>query len=225
MSKPELIAVFDLETTGVDVYEDRIVTAFIGLMTPEGELIEKYSYLVNPGVEIPQGATDVHGITNELVQAEGRFPNLAVTEITTILKQYQREGIPIAGYNLAYDFTLLKYEALRYELEPFIPTLVIDGFVLDKALDKYRKGKRTLSVTSAHYGIDIGDNAHNAEADCIAAGKLAYILLEKLKLPVGEVHHRTVQWAHEQAESLQAYFRRLDPDAVVDGTWPIRKDA
>ena len=92
-------------------------------------------------------------------------------------------------------------------------------------LDKYRKGKRTLTVTSAHYGIQIGENAHDAEADCVAAGKLAFKLLGGAALgglTLTYIHERQIVYAAEQAAGLQAYFRKKDPSVTIDGAWPIR---
>lgn len=55
---------FDTETTGVDVTTDRIVTAALVFREP-GQEDKVMSWIINPGIEIPQGSIDVHGITNE----------------------------------------------------------------------------------------------------------------------------------------------------------------
>ena len=60
---------FDLETTGVDVTTDRIVTAHVGLLGPDGVALRSQSWLADPGVEIPEGATAVHGITTAHARA------------------------------------------------------------------------------------------------------------------------------------------------------------
>lgn len=219
--KLDKIVVFDLETSGVDVYEDRIVTAFVGLMDSDGNLHEKSSFLINPGVEIPQGAIDVHGITNEKVQADGLDALAGVTALVAVLNAYDRLGYPIAGFNLAFDLTMLYYEAERYNIDFNVPRVVLDGFIWDKANDKYRKGKRTLTAVCQVYGIET-PNAHDAEADCVAAGKLTYAMLDELKMSPAELHQASIGWAKEQGESLQAYFRRTDPNAVVDSRWPLR---
>lgn len=62
---PPALAVFDLETTGVDVTSARIVTAFVGVLSVDGTLISSRSWLADPGVEIPAGAAAIHGITTE----------------------------------------------------------------------------------------------------------------------------------------------------------------
>jgi len=216
------IAVFDIESSGVDVYEDRIVSAFLGIMHKDGTLTDKVSWLINPGVEISQGAIDIHGITNERVKKEGQDAAEGVASIVAAINHFQSYGIPIAGFNLAYDLSLLHYEALRHGFTLDTPKLVIDGYVIDKAIDPYRKGKRTLTAQAAHYGIEV-INAHDAEADCIVAGQLIFKLLDKVGSHTPErLHGAQVMWRKEQCASLESYFKRTDPNAVVDGQWPIR---
>lgn len=220
-----LLAVFDVESSGVDVENDRIVSAFIGLMNKSGEWVEKNSWLVNPGIEIPQGAIDVHGITNERVKAEGAEPRAAISEMIAVLNEYHSKFIPVSAYNASFDYSMLKYEALRYGLKPFEPIVVVDAFIIDRAVDKWRKGKRTLTVTSKHYGIDIGENAHDAEADCVAAGKLGFRLLQHKFVAdkqMVELHAWQVRAAASQAASFQEHLRKSNPDAIVNGVWPVR---
>ena len=218
------MAVFDTETTGIDVFGDRIVTAFLGLMSPTGEWIEKKSWIINPGIEISQGAIDVHGITNERAVAEGMDAKDGIFSILQAIDIYDRKGIPVAAYNAAFDFTILKSEAERYGWDFRAPRFILDGYVIDKKLDPYRKGKRQLAVTAAHYGFEM-TNAHDAEADCLAAGILTYRLLSHQWIfdqELSYIHNKTIEHAKDQAASLQAYFRKKDPSAIVDGTWPIR---
>ena len=57
------VGVFDLETTGIDVEKDRVVTAHVGLLDADGREIAARDWLSDPGVPIPEGATAVHGVT------------------------------------------------------------------------------------------------------------------------------------------------------------------
>ena len=57
---------FDLETTGVDPYNDRIVQIGLIQLLPDGKKIEK-EWLINPGISIPRGASEIHGITDDMV--------------------------------------------------------------------------------------------------------------------------------------------------------------
>lgn len=224
-----VVGVFDLETTGVDVETDRVVSAHVGLLDATGTVIQSRDWVADPGVEIPAGATAVHGITTEHARAVGRPIREVVAEITAALRALFAAGIPVVAYNAPYDFSLLKYEAIRHGVEPIErPSPVIDPLVVDKTFDRYRKGKRTLDVVAAHYAVAL-DAAHEASADAIAAGRVAQAIAQRFAevLPptVQELHTQQIGWARAQAASLSEYFvriGRLDPDDELDGSWPIR---
>jgi DNA polymerase-3 subunit epsilon len=221
------VGVFDLETTGVDVTADRIVSAHVGVLDHGGHVTHARTWLADPGIPIPEGATAVHGITTDRARAEGRLAAEVVAEVVAELRVLFDAGIPVVAYNAPYDFSLLKHEALRHGIRPIAePSPVIDPLVLDKAYDRYRKGKRTLEVVAAHYAVAL-DGAHDASADAIAAGRLAQVLADRFALPhsVHELHTQQIGWARSQAESLTEYFiriGRLDADDALDGSWPIR---
>ena len=69
--------VFDTETTGVDVNNDRIVEISILKINNNLEIVDELYFLLNPQVDIPQGASDVHGITNEQVKNSPIFKDVA----------------------------------------------------------------------------------------------------------------------------------------------------
>lgn len=224
-----VIGVFDLETTGVDVAADRIVTAHVGVLDAGGAVIRAHDWLADPGVEIPAGASAIHGITTDRARAEGRPAADVVREVVDALSGLLDAGIPVVAYNAPYDFSLLKHEAVRHGVTPIEnPFPVIDPLVMDKAYDRWRRGKRTLEVVAAHYAVRL-DDAHQASADAIAAGRLAQALAGRyapwLPATAQELHTRQISWARAQAESLTEYFvriGRLDPDDRLDGSWPIR---
>ena len=142
------LAVFDLETTGLDLREARIVTACAVQIDQDGQITgPNREWLADPGIEIPEAASNVHGVTTELARANGRPANEVVSELLETLKAFFAKGLPVVAFNAPYDFTILHYEALRHGLEPIAqPMPVIDPMVLDKFVDTYRSGKRTLEV-------------------------------------------------------------------------------
>lgn len=221
------VAVFDLETTGVDVESDRVVTAHVGVLDAHGWEIAARSWLADPGIAIPDGATAVHGITTEYARDNGRSAREVVAEVTAALRSLLEQGVPVVAYNASYDFSLLAHEAIRHGIEPLVdPAPVIDPFVIDKAYDRYRRGKRTLEVVAEHYAVPL-DDAHEASADAVAAGRVAQALARQFSLPptLTELHTRQIGWARSQAASLTEYFvrvGRLDPEQTLDGTWPVR---
>ncbi|WP_241245865.1 3'-5' exonuclease [Microbacterium sp. 4R-513] len=224
-----VVGVFDLETTGVDVTRDRIVTAHVGVLDAAGSVLTAHDWLADPGVPIPEGASAIHGVSTEYARAHGRPAPEVVQEVVDALRGIMDAGIPVVAYNAPYDFSLLKHEALRHGVEPILsPSPVIDPLVVDKAYDRWRRGKRTLTVVAQHYAVRL-DAAHEASADAIAAGRVAQALAERFApwLPASahELHTRQIGWARAQAASLTDYFiqiGRLDPTERLDGDWPIR---
>ncbi|GAA1444392.1 exonuclease domain-containing protein [Leifsonia poae] len=221
------LGVFDLETTGIDVESSRVVSAHVGLLDDTGRVVERHDWLVDPGVEIPAGATAVHGISTAHAAEFGMPAAQAVAEIVAALRELFNRGTPVVAYNAPYDFTLLDREAHRHGISPLVaPGPIIDPLVIDKAVDKYRRGKRTLEVTALHYGVDLTD-AHDAGADAIAAGRVAQALArvhtEALALEAAELHRLQINWCQQQAEDFQAYMRReRDPLFTTSGAWPVR---
>ncbi|MFB8190505.1 3'-5' exonuclease [Microbacterium sp. NPDC055988] len=221
------VGVFDLETTGVDVESDRVVTAYVGVLDAAGREIAARSWLADPGVPIPEGATAVHGITTAYARGHGRSSREVVAEVTAALRSLLEQNVPVVAYNAAYDFSLLAHEAARHGIVPLTdPSPVIDPLVIDKAYDRYRRGRRTLEVVAAHYAVVLED-AHEASADAIAAGRVAQALARRFALPAtpAELHTNQIGWARSQAASLTEYFvriGRLDPQETLDGGWPVR---
>lgn len=222
------LAVFDLETTGIDVETARIVSACVAVLEADGSVIDRWDWLADPGIEIPEGASAVHGITTERARALGRPASEVVGEITQTLRVLLGLGIPLVVYNAPYDLTLLARECSRHARTPLTaPSPVIDPLVLDKAVDRYRKGKRTLEVTAELYGVAL-DDAHDAGSDAIAAGRVAQSLAraypEELDISPADLHGRQEVWFAEQAASFADYIRTVkgDDTFVSNESWPLR---
>lgn len=222
------LAGFDTETTGVSVDTDRIVTAAIvevGGPTPP----QPANWLLNPGVDIPEQATAVHGVSTERAKAEGQDAGEGVAQIVGALTQIVLAGTPLVIMNAPFDLTLLDREARRYGVTPLTEAVgkdlkVIDPRVLDKRVDPYRKGKRTLTDLCAHYRVDL-DGAHSADGDAIAACRVAWRIASRFgeigNAYLDELHDLQQEWAAVQAASFQEYLRKTKPDAVIDGSWPL----
>ncbi|MFT4122733.1 MAG: 3'-5' exonuclease [Microbacteriaceae bacterium] len=226
MSWHETLAVFDLETTGIDTESSRIVSAHVGVIGPDGRVLEQRDWLADPGVEIPASAAAVHGISTERARAEGRPAAAVVGEILDALAGVLGRGLAVTVYNAPYDLTLLDREARRHGLPPLErPAPVVDPLVIDKTLDRYRKGKRTLGATAAHYRVSLLD-AHTAGADAVAAGRVAQALARaypaQLALEAAELHERQIRWAEASSRDFEAYMRRTrDPQFRCRHSWPV----
>lgn len=220
------LAVFDTETTGVETDSARIVSATLALLSEHGEVSERYDWLLDPGVEIPDSAVRVHGITTEVARASGIAAAVGVQQITDRIAQVIDRGLPLVVYNAPYDLSLLRAEQRRHGVATADIAPVLDPLIIDKQLDRYRKGKRTLVAVAEHYGVALG-NAHDAGEDAIASGKVMQHLARKyantLPSELEEIHAAQIGWAKAQAENFQEYMRRVrDPNFVAEGEWPVR---
>jgi len=191
-------------------------------------VVSRWDWLADPGIEIPEGASAVHGITTERARAEGRPATLVIAEIAQTLRVLFDSRIPVTVYNAPYDLTLLDRECRRHGLDALDDVApVIDPLVIDKAVDRYRKGKRTLEVTAELYEVPL-DDAHDAGADAIAAGRVALALLRRypddLDIELADLHGRQEVWHAEQAASFQEYLRskRGDDSYIADPSWPVK---
>ena len=221
------LAVFDLETTGLDLAEARIVTACVVAIDKSGQVVgANKEWLADPGIEIPEAASNVHGVTTEIAKSRGRNSAEVISEILQSLRMFFDQRIPVVAYNAPYDFTILHHEALRNGLEPISnPQPIIDPLVIDKFVDQYRPGKRTLQAAASVYGVELS-NAHNASADAIAAGKIAQAIARKYsgKLPADalELHDLQKTWSTQQDDSYESFRRKNSPEFTVIRGWPVK---
>jgi DNA polymerase-3 subunit epsilon len=221
---------FDVESTGVNTSTDRIITISLVQANATQRTSATDHWVLNPGIPIPQEAAAIHGYTTERVEAEGEDPAPILAHVADQLTQHLNAGLPVVAYNARYDCTLLNWELARHNLAavPFHLGPIVDPFVIDKHVDQYRRGKRTLTAACDHYQVTLAD-AHDAAADAIAAARLAWRLgnLPDIQaLTLGELHTAQTVWAREQAESLRDYFvssgkmTREEADTDVETGWP-----
>lgn len=226
------LAAFDTETTGVDVERDRMVSAALVVQSSPGAVARVTRWLVSPGVPIPAEATAVHGLTEEHVQRHGRWPSPVVEEAARALASLCAARTPLVVMNAPFDLTLLDRELRRHRASSLAGYLggsslcVIDPRVLDKHLDPYRKGRRTLTDLCAHYGVEL-TGAHDAAADAVAALELVRALGRRFaprleQLSAAELHSLQAVWYAGQARGLQAWFARNGSQEQVDPAWPLR---
>lgn len=167
LSKP--ICFFDLETTGTDITKDRIVEISVLKVYPNGNS-ESKTWLVNPIIPIPKGASDVHGITDERVANEPTFKELAKT-IHNMIKDSD-----LAGYNSdRFDIPLLAEEMLRAEVDFDLGNRV----TVDVQTIFHKMEQRTLSAAYKFYCGKTLDNAHSAQADTNATYEILKSQLDR----------------------------------------------
>jgi DNA polymerase-3 subunit epsilon len=255
------LSAFDIESGGTNVEEHRIVTITACSIVPQDSgrpKVDTWNGLIAVDVDIDPDATEVHGITTEFARENGKPAAEVLDEAAGLLALSLHRQVPVCGMNLSFDWTILDRECRRWGVptvedrldgQPFSP--VIDVLVLDKALDRYRPGKRKLTDLAALYGVR-HDGAHDAVEDALAAARIAYRMgarshlpfdqiralyadrrfpdriardwqaMSKLTLP--ELHDRQRQWYAEQSESLGVYWARKQEGLRADALDPSKTD-
>ena len=211
---------FDLETTSANPKEARIVTS--ALVRIDGRDVQKIEHLADPGIEIPQEATNVHGITTEKARAEGRPHEDVLKDTVEAIKSAWEDGLTLIVYNAAFDLTVLR--SLTGDFTVTGP--VYDPYVIDRVSDKWRKGKRTLGAVCEHYGVELG-NAHEATADALAAARVAWKQVRQHYPNLAQMEEnelmefQAVKW-YEDRVAFKKYLEGKGRDASdVSTAWPL----
>ena len=155
------IIFFDLETTGTDIVNDRIVQ-FAAIKTIENTLVydATKNVLINPGKPIPKEASDVHGITDEAVKDKPKFAQYAKGLFEFI------SGCDYGGYNIIhFDVPLLSEEFARCGID----WPAKDAQYFDACHVFREKEKRDLSGAMRFYCNESHEDAHDALADVKAS--------------------------------------------------------
>lgn len=153
------LAFFDLETTGTNISQDRIVEIAIVKLMPNGERITK-DLRINPQIPIPPEATLIHGISDEDVKDAPPFKNVA-KELAKFL-----EGSDLGGFNIIkFDLPLLVEEFLRAGVD----FEVNNRKLIDVQKLFHLMEKRTLAAAFKFYCDKDLKDAHSALADTEAS--------------------------------------------------------
>lgn len=236
---PERMCVFDTETGGVDVENDRILTCYAMIQNQDGTIEREWHWTIDPGTadgfEVAKGASDVHGMTTEWIAEHGRKDwGAAIGEIYGVLHDAAAEGTPIVAYNMRFDMSILHHERIR-SVGDGVEQLVKAGTFYDATIhEKQRnrfvrgKGMRTLKNTCLRYGIEFDDEkAHAAEYDVLKTAELSWKLLRKERTTLDELQSLLPEWKAEQDESLEAFFKKdgrkndSGETIIIDRGWPL----
>lgn len=152
------ICFFDLETTGAKVGKDRIVEIAILRVDINNQESQKV-WRINPEMNISFQATQVHGISNQMVEKEPNFAHYS-NEIYQFIK-----GSDLAGFNaIKFDIPILVEELIRADIDfDFSRIRMIDSQVI-----YHKKEPRNLTAALKFYCNKDLENAHSALDDTIA---------------------------------------------------------
>lgn len=199
LQKP--ICFFDVETTGLDIGVDRIISVSVIKVMPDGEMISKNTF-VNPTIPISKEATDIHGINNEDLIDKPKFSQISKSMYAFMKDCY------IAGYNNNYfDNAMLQEEFLRCDIDfPPLDIVSVDACAIFKNFEK-----RDLSSALKFYCGKEMENAHDAEADNRATIDVFFAQLER--------------YEELKGKSIEEIAKACKNDNSVDFQGRIIKDA
>ena len=160
---------FDLETTGVNISQDRILEIAIIKVMPNGDMLRK-SNILNPTIPISKESTAIHGLSDDDVRDKPTFKDVA--------KDYARfmEGADLSGFNiLKFDVPILVEEFLRAGVDfDYSRKRIIDAQKIYHMMEK-----RNLSTAYQFYCNKELENSHSAEADTQATMEVLFAQVEK----------------------------------------------
>lgn len=165
------IAVFDLETTGLDISNDRIVEIAIFKIHPDGTE-EKYEKRINPEMKISEESVEIHGISNEMLKDAPTFRDIA-KEVAGFIGDAH-----LVGYNSnKFDIPILAEEFLRVDNDFDVASRKF----IDVQNIFHKMEQRTLVAAYKFYcGKDL-INAHSAMADVTATYEILKAQVVKYK--------------------------------------------
>jgi len=167
LTKP--LCFFDLETTGTDISNDRIVEIAILKLHPNGTQ-EKMEKRINPEIQIPFEVSQIHGITNEMVANSPTFKEES-HKIYSFIK-----GCDLAGYNSdRFDIPLLVEELLRAEVSFNFNNIK----TVDVQTIFHKMEARTLTAALRFYCDEELSDAHSAQADAKATHDVLLAQLDR----------------------------------------------
>ncbi len=191
---------FDIESTGVDAYEDRIVEISVIKISLDGEKVE-ITRRFNPGVPIPEGASEIHGIYDKDVAPKPLFKQVAKKLFEFF------EGCDLGGFNaITFDVPMLSAEFDRCDIE--FPA--DDAKYIDPMRLYHLKEKRDLSAAYKFYCGEDLEGAHGAAADIQATLDIFNKQIEMYGLP-------------ESVDEIQKVC--MDGNEIIDlAGWVVRNE-
>lgn len=174
-----MITIFDLETTGINPWEDRIVEIYINT----GE--SSFKSLVNPGIPIPEAATKIHGITDAMVANAPHFSGICAAIRPFFINRI------LLGYNSRrYDTIMLHQE---FERSGYQAPYQLDAV---PEIDVYQvwRSVETQNLASAvrRWLMKEHENAHGAESDAMATWEVFQALRKRYDLTTEECVKRSL---------------------------------
>lgn len=156
------VIVFDLESTGVNPYVDRVIEIGAVKQYPDGH-IETYLQRINPECKMSDNVITIHGITNEALKGEPIFADVA-EEVYNFFKDCDLGGFGL----LKFDVPILREEFRRANIYWHLE----DVHIVDALRIYHAREPRNLTSALKFYCEENLENAHSAFADAEATFKV-----------------------------------------------------
>ena len=193
-------ACLDTETTGLSAAGGGRICEVAISLSRNGQKIEEFSTLLNPGMPMHPDVIAIHGITNEMVASAPSFADI-VPKLLAIL-----EGCVLVAHNAEFDLSFLRCEMEHCGLRmPDYP--VLDTLKLARKNGRFQRNN--LGMIAATLGIDAA-GAHRAMADVRMTEKILYIFLNEF-----------IQGGVTSLEEVQQYQFKRHPSVVL-GLTPLK---
>ena len=205
------LAVLDVETTGFDAEVERVIEVAI-IRFEQGEVVERYTRLVNPGKPIPPEVVKITGIDDDAVRDAPAFELIAAEVAERLV------DVGVVAYNLAFDRSFLKAELERCELGWPDDAPTLDPLIFARQFFK-NSPRKNLSAISKLLGIPL-EEAHRAEHDAEVAGRVLYAFEDRLPPGLDQLLVLQKQWEATQAQEM-SNWKSFDVDLSALGESPI----
>ena len=140
--------VFDTETTGLSPENGDRVIEIAAVEIEDFRFTQRHFHVyINPEREIPAGAIDVHGITNEFIADKPKFAAVVEDFLAFI------GDAPLVAHNAEFDFRFLNAELKRLDRPPLDPARMVDTLAI--ARSRHPGAANSLDALCKRYGIDL----------------------------------------------------------------------
>ena len=165
--------VFDLETTGFNAGGTDSIIEIGAVKINNGEIIDRFDELINPGRKLPAKITELTNITDDMLKDKDNEENA--------VKRFMKwaDNLPMVAHNAKFDVSFIAMAHSKYNLGEFKNT-VIDTLELSRALDT-GYARHSLSALVKRYEVPWDESAHHrGDYDAEGTALVFHKMLKKL---------------------------------------------
>jgi DNA polymerase-3 subunit alpha (Gram-positive type) len=160
--------VFDIETTSLSVSNGQIIE-LAGVKMHKGEIVEKFSSLVKPTIDIPDKITHITNITNEMVSEAPLIEDVLPAFLTFI------GDSTLVAHNARFDYGFIQEWCKKLTL-PLPKQAIVDTLEMSRLLLAKEMKQFNLEALSDRFKVELKSH-HRALDDCTATGHVFFHLL------------------------------------------------